>query len=124
MFFGIEWRRGRPVRHAAIPSCVVGGLLAIAAPLFAQVHFGSGSMPCNKYTTGATNRTLAYHEANEWLLGYASGLNAARPAASGADPLLTTNSANLLTFVEAYCKTNPEHSIIKGVDDWFKALSK
>ena len=76
------------------------------------------------YTTGATNRTLAYHEANEWLLGYASGLNAARPAASGADPLLTINSANLLTFVEAYCKTNPEHSIIKGVDDWFKALSK
>jgi hypothetical protein len=98
--------------------------IAPAAPVASQVYFGSGRMKCSEYTTGATNRTLAYYEASEWLLGYVSGLNSGGHATLVVDPLLATNSTHVLTFAEAYCKTNPDHSIVKAGDDWFKALAK
>src|SRR4051794_30433181 len=99
-------------------------LLACTTPTLSQVFFGAGGTPCNRFLTGATNRSLAYYEASEWLLGYASGKNSARTATNVIDPLLSTNSANLVTFVEGYCASNPEHPIVKAADDWFKALAK
>jgi hypothetical protein len=55
-------------------------LLSTSTQAQSQSTSGPGDIPCSQYVKAARSSDILFHQASNWLLGYASGMNAALTA--------------------------------------------
>ena len=98
------------VRAAA----VAASLFALAGvPTHAQTSQGLGSVTCDRFLKAARSGDILYHQASSWLMGYASGLN----AASGGTAVTLTGD-QLMKSAGDYCEANPGGTLAQAAGQW------
>lgn len=99
---------------AILRAAAVGAsLLALAAPAHAQTAQGLGAITCGQFNKAARSGDILYHQASSWLMGYASGLNAASGAAT-----VNLTSDQLMKSAGDYCAANPGGTLAQAAGQW------
>jgi hypothetical protein len=83
---------------------------------------GPGDLLCSQYIKAAHSSDILFHQASNWLLGYASGMNAALKASGGAE--IQLSSAQLLRSAGDYCEANPTSTVASAASAWSASLPK
>lgn len=98
-------------------------LMLLSASTRAQSQSsGPGDTPCSQYIKAARNSDILFHQASNWLLGYASGMNAALKASGGTG--IELSNAQLLRSAGDYCEANPASTVAGAVGAWSASLPK
>jgi hypothetical protein len=106
----------------------IGIAISLLAPITdlarAEIYFGTGGVLCSQYTAAARKQDPLYQTYSQWMLGYVSGMNMAWKEASGAEPLATIPTNNLLQYAGEQCAANPGSSLVTVANDWFMSIPK
>jgi len=104
--------------------CVVTAVASLIAllplPSHAQTTHGIGNLSCGQFIRAARSGDILYHQASSWLLGYASGMNAALKSTATA----TLTNDQLLKQAGDYCEANPASTIAQAADAWPATLTR
>jgi hypothetical protein len=111
-----------PPPSLATSIAVLAAALAVT-PAQAQKQFGAGGVLCSQYIKAARTSDIVYHQASNWLLGYVSGMNAAR-AENGAAPIINLTNDQLLKSAADYCTANPSATVANAAGQWYAMLPK
>jgi hypothetical protein len=111
-----------PPAKLATSIAVLAAALAVA-PAQAQKQFGAGGVLCSQYIKGARTSDIVYHQASNWLLGYVSGMNAAR-SENGAAPIINLTNDQVLKSAADYCTANPSATVANAAGQWYAMLPK
>lgn len=102
------------VRIAAIAAF----LLPAAAQ--AQSTFGMAGVQCVQFMRAARSGDMLYHQASQWLLGYVSGMNAAR----GTTATVRLTNDQVLKSAGDFCEANPSSNLANAANQWYASLPK
>lgn len=78
-------------------------MFVCASGVWAQDVMVKGFVSCGIWVKERSNKTLAAHAYQLWLLGFLSG----KSMESKVDVLSTTENESLYLWVDNYCKQNP-----------------
>jgi hypothetical protein len=112
------------VRVKRLACAALLAILAAASAASAQSSLGMGGVLCRDYLRAARNSDILYHQASQWLLGYASGMNGALKAMNGAEPAVSLNSDQALKSAMSACDANPAGTLAQAVEGWYASLPK
>lgn len=95
-------------------AAVAASLFVFAeAPAHAQTSQGLGNVSCGQFLKAARSGDILYHQASSWLMGYASGLNAASGGAA-----VTLSGDQLMKSAGDYCESNPGGTLAQAAGQW------
>lgn len=97
-------------------------LPAMALSAHAQA-LGAGELICSQYLKAARSSDILYHQASNWLLGYASGMNAALKSVR-VTPAVEPTREQVLKAAGDYCEANPQATIATAANEWQASLPK
>lgn len=98
----------------------VAWLLLAASSAQAQSHFGMAGVQCREFMKAARSGDMLYHQASQWLLGYVSGMNAAK----GTTPTVRLSNDQVLKSAGDYCEANPASNLANAANQWYATLPK
>jgi hypothetical protein len=97
-------------------------LLSTSTQAQPQSTSGPGDIPCSQYVKAARSSDILFHQASNWLLGYASGMNAALKASGGTG--IELSNAQLLRLAGDYCEANPTSTVASAASAWSASQPK
>jgi len=97
-------------------------LLSANAHAQSKAASGPGEVLCSQYLKAARSSDILFHQTSNWLLGYASGMNAALKAAGGT--AIELSNAQLLRSAGDYCEANPTSTIASAASAWSASQPK
>ena len=112
----------RPMLHCTLVTASLVALLGASAQAQSQATSGPGDVLCSQYLKAARSSDILFHQASNWLLGYASGMNAALKASGGTE--IQLSNAQLLRSAGDYCEANPTSTIASTASAWSASLPK
>jgi hypothetical protein len=87
-----------------------------------QTSPGPGDVLCSQYIKAARSSDILFHQASSWLLGYATGMNAALKASGGTG--IELSNAQLLRSAGDYCEANPTSTVASAASAWSASQPK
>jgi hypothetical protein len=112
-------RSGLPMTEL-VRAAGLAALLMLPTSLQAQSYFGMAGVPCSQFTKAARSSDMLYHQASQWLLGYVSGMNAAK----GTTPIANLTNDQVLKSATSYCDANPGSNLANAANEWYASLPK
>ncbi|MDL2283941.1 hypothetical protein LJC19_02190 [Oxalobacter sp. OttesenSCG-928-P03] len=124
----------RQSRLFFMPFLAVAAFLALAGNVCAQNTSKPlmGAQTCQRWTqsikeaedekTGLMSSRFTVMANQNWVFGYASGLNAA--TAQKNNLLEDLDQQTLSDWVSQYCETNPEKSVTDAIHELFRRLGR
>ena len=110
------------MRHL-IRAALAAVLLPVVASSAHAQALGAGELTCSQYLKAARSSDIVYHQASNWLLGYASGMNAALRSVK-VTPAVEPTREQVLKAAGDYCEANPSATIATAANEWQASLPK
>jgi hypothetical protein len=79
---------------------------------------------CRDYLRAARSSDIMYHQASQWLLGFASGINGALKTMNGAEAPIGLTNDQALKSAAAACDVNPGSTLADVAEGWYASLPK
>jgi hypothetical protein len=112
----------RPKLRRIVAATALLVLAGAAAHAQSAPASGPGDVLCSQYLKAARSSDILFHQASNWLLGFASGMNAALKASGGTATELS--SAQLLRAAGDYCEANPTSTVASAASAWSASQPK
>ncbi len=112
------------IRIARVVSLALGLSALTAASAPAQTSLRMGGVLCRDCLKAARSSDILYHQASQWLLGFASGMNGALATINSGDNTLNIPSDQALKSAAAYCDANPTSTLANAAGEWYASLPK